>query len=197
LGWALGPSSEHETALALIAGVLAAAFARHLPPSKRRRNGTDADHAHRAEAAKTYLASRLCERITLDDLAGAVHASRVRHASRRMVRSFPLERTSHDDEKVPRVRLGNQRRRNQGQGRRQGDHRLLRRLRAEGEGEPGEMRRHGQVNPVRIPAEPRPPTTPSPDAVGPFMMERDSACTTSLQSETSFAGMVDFANPAG
>jgi AraC family transcriptional regulator len=62
-------------ALQLVSDVLEAAFARHVLPRKHRRNGTDADHADRAEAAKTYLASRLCERITLDDVARAVHAS--------------------------------------------------------------------------------------------------------------------------
>jgi AraC-like DNA-binding protein len=63
------------TALRLIADVLEAAFARHGLPRKRRRHDTDADHADRAEAAKTYLASRLGERVTLGDVAGAVHAS--------------------------------------------------------------------------------------------------------------------------
>jgi AraC-like DNA-binding protein len=63
------------TALQLIADVLEAAFARHGPPRRRLRSGTDADHADRAEAAKTYLSGRLSERITLDDVARAVHAS--------------------------------------------------------------------------------------------------------------------------
>jgi AraC-like DNA-binding protein len=48
---------------------------RHGLPRKRHRNGTEADHADRVEAAKTYLASRLGERITLDEVARAVHAS--------------------------------------------------------------------------------------------------------------------------
>lgn len=64
-----------ETALQLIADVLAAAFARNGMPRLRRRKRTDADHADRVESAKTYLASRLGERITLDDVARAVHAS--------------------------------------------------------------------------------------------------------------------------
>lgn len=66
-----------ETALQLIADVLAAAFARHgrLVPPVRRRNGTEADHTDRVEAVKIYLASRLCERLTLDDIARAVYAS--------------------------------------------------------------------------------------------------------------------------
>ncbi|PYV34292.1 MAG: hypothetical protein DMG09_21190, partial [Acidobacteria bacterium] len=71
----LEPLWADVTALQLVADVLEAAFARQGLPRKRRRNGTDADHAVRAEAAKTYLASRLCERITLDDVARAVYAS--------------------------------------------------------------------------------------------------------------------------
>ena len=69
------PLWADATALQLIADVLEAAFARHGLPRKRRRNGTEADHADRVEAAKTYLASRLGERITLDEVARAVHAS--------------------------------------------------------------------------------------------------------------------------
>lgn len=68
------PLWADAAALQLVADVLAAAFARH-PPSCRRRIDTFADHAERAEAAKTYLASRLGERITLDEVAAAVHAS--------------------------------------------------------------------------------------------------------------------------
>jgi AraC family transcriptional regulator len=71
----LEPLWADVTALQLVAHVLEAAFVRHGLPRRRRRNGTDADHADRTEAAKTYLASRLCERVTLDDLARAVHAS--------------------------------------------------------------------------------------------------------------------------
>ncbi len=63
------------TALQLIADVLEAAFLRHGLPRRHRRHDTDADHADRAEAAKSYLASRLGERITLDDVARAMHAS--------------------------------------------------------------------------------------------------------------------------
>jgi len=71
----LEPLWADVTALQLISNVLEAALARHGLPRKRRRNGTDADHADRAEAVKTYLASRLGERITLDDVARAVYAS--------------------------------------------------------------------------------------------------------------------------
>jgi AraC-like DNA-binding protein len=63
------------TALQLVADVLEAAFARHGLPRPRRRHGTDAVHVEQAEAAKTYLAGRLGERVTLDGVARAVHAS--------------------------------------------------------------------------------------------------------------------------
>jgi AraC family transcriptional regulator len=66
------------TALQIIADALEAAFARRglAPPSgKRRREGTEADHADHVEAAKTYLAGRMSDRVTLDDVARAVGAS--------------------------------------------------------------------------------------------------------------------------
>ena len=63
------------TALQLVADVLESAFARQGPTQKPRRGGTVVDHVDRAEAAKTYLASNLSERITLDDVARAVSAS--------------------------------------------------------------------------------------------------------------------------
>jgi AraC-like DNA-binding protein len=66
------------TALRIVADVLEAAFARHGLASssgRRRRDGTDADHRDRVEAAKTYLAGQLSERITLDDIARAAGAS--------------------------------------------------------------------------------------------------------------------------
>jgi len=71
----LEPLWAEVTALQLIADVLEGAFARHGLTHKRRRNGTDADHADHAEAVKIYLASRLCEHLTLDDVARAVYAS--------------------------------------------------------------------------------------------------------------------------
>lgn len=71
----LEPIWADVTALQLVADVLDAAFARHGLPRKHRRSGTDADHIERAEAAKTYLAAHLGERVTLDDVARAVHAS--------------------------------------------------------------------------------------------------------------------------
>jgi AraC family transcriptional regulator len=71
----LDPLRADVTALQLVADVLEAAFRRHGGPRKRRRNATEADHADRAEAAKGYLASRLADRVMLDDVARAVHAS--------------------------------------------------------------------------------------------------------------------------
>src|SRR5262249_50388272 len=71
----LEPLWADVTALQLVAHVLEAAFVRHGLPRKRRRHDTDADHANRVEAVKCYLASRLGERITLDDVARMVHAS--------------------------------------------------------------------------------------------------------------------------
>jgi AraC family transcriptional regulator len=66
------------TALQLIGNVLKAAFARRgqASPSKRRqREGTRTEHADRVEAAKAYLASRMSERITLENIAHAVGSS--------------------------------------------------------------------------------------------------------------------------
>jgi AraC family transcriptional regulator len=66
------------TALQIIADALEAAFVRQglaSPSCKRRREGTEDEHADQVEAAKTYLASRMPERVTLDDVARAVGAS--------------------------------------------------------------------------------------------------------------------------
>ena len=71
----LEPLWVDVTALQLVADVLQSAFARHGRPRQRRRGDTDADHVERAEAAKAYMASRVGERITLDDVARAAHAS--------------------------------------------------------------------------------------------------------------------------
>lgn len=71
----LEPIWADVTALQLIADVLEAAFSRHGSPHRKRRQGTESDHADRVEAAKTFLASRLGERVTLDDVARAAHAS--------------------------------------------------------------------------------------------------------------------------
>ena len=71
----LEPLWADVTALQLGADVLESAFVQRGVPRKPKREGTDVDHAERAEAAKTYLASNMSERITLDDVARAVHAS--------------------------------------------------------------------------------------------------------------------------
>ena len=71
----LEPLWADVTALQLVADVLESAFVLLDVTPKPRREATDADHAERAEAAKTYLASRLSARVTLDDVARAVHAS--------------------------------------------------------------------------------------------------------------------------
>ena len=63
------------TALQIVADVLQAAFAQRGQPRNRRREGTEADHADRVEAAKCYLAARLGESIALGDVARAAHAS--------------------------------------------------------------------------------------------------------------------------
>jgi AraC family transcriptional regulator len=72
---ALEPLWADVTTLQLIADVLRAAFAQYGLPRKGRRNGTEAHHADRAEAVKTYLAGRLGEPITLDEVARAVYTS--------------------------------------------------------------------------------------------------------------------------
>lgn len=71
----LEPLWADVTALQLIADVLEAAYIRHDLPRKARRSGTESDHVDRAEAAKTYLASRISEAVSLDDVARAVYAS--------------------------------------------------------------------------------------------------------------------------
>lgn len=69
------PLWTEEVSLGLVSAVLAAAFARHGSGRKPHREDTDADHADRIEAAKVHLASRLAERVTLAELARAVHTS--------------------------------------------------------------------------------------------------------------------------
>ena len=73
----LEPLWADVTALQLVADVLESAFVKHSVTTRKRpkREGTDADHAERTEAAKTYLASRMSERVTLDEVARAVHVS--------------------------------------------------------------------------------------------------------------------------
>jgi len=71
----LEPLWADVTALQLVADVLESAFVQRGMTRRPKREGTDADHAERAEAAKTYLAAQMTERVTLDDVARAVHAS--------------------------------------------------------------------------------------------------------------------------
>jgi len=63
------------TALQLSADILAAAYQQAGVMRRPRRAATDREHADRAEAAKTFLASSLGRRVTLDDVAKAVHTS--------------------------------------------------------------------------------------------------------------------------
>lgn len=71
----LNPLWADVTLLQLIAEVLETAFASRDQHSKRRARAGTAGHADRIEAAKVYLATRLGERVTLDDVASAVHTS--------------------------------------------------------------------------------------------------------------------------
>lgn len=71
----LEPLWADVTALQLVADVLESAFVKHGVTRRPKREGTDADHAERTEAAKTYLASRISERVMLDEVARAVHVS--------------------------------------------------------------------------------------------------------------------------
>ncbi|GLH72863.1 hypothetical protein GETHLI_13650 [Geothrix limicola] len=72
---ALEPFWVDVTALQIVADTLEAAFAQAGHPRRSRREGTEADHANLAEAAKVHLAAHLGERLTLDEVARAVHAS--------------------------------------------------------------------------------------------------------------------------
>jgi AraC-like DNA-binding protein len=58
----------------LIADVIEGAFA-HRGAKPKKRISTLADHAERTEAAKIYLASRIGENVSLDEIAAEVHAS--------------------------------------------------------------------------------------------------------------------------
>jgi AraC-like DNA-binding protein len=74
-GTGVEPLAADVTALQLLGDVLAAAFARAGTRRRPQRRGTDSDHHERAEAAKSFLAGRLCERVALSDVAAAVHSS--------------------------------------------------------------------------------------------------------------------------
>lgn len=62
------------TGLQIVADVLDAAFDR-VGRKTNRRSSTSDDHSERTEAAKTYLASRIGETVTLEDVAAAVNSS--------------------------------------------------------------------------------------------------------------------------
>ena len=70
----LEPLWADVTGLQLMADVLEAAFVRH-GIKRRRRATTNADHAERTEAAKAYLAARMADNVSLDEVAAAVNAS--------------------------------------------------------------------------------------------------------------------------
>ncbi|MEP6788179.1 MAG: AraC family transcriptional regulator [Acidobacteriota bacterium] len=70
----LEPLWADVTGLQLVADVLENAFERN-GAKPRRRASTAEDHLERTDAAKIYLASRISESVTLDDVAAAVHAS--------------------------------------------------------------------------------------------------------------------------
>ena len=59
----------------LVADALEAAFATREQPRRGRKQDTHASHADLAEAVKRHLAATLGERLTLEELARAVHSS--------------------------------------------------------------------------------------------------------------------------
>jgi AraC-like DNA-binding protein len=71
----LEPLWADVTSLQLVADVLTSAYARQGRPHRRRRTATSTDHADRVEAAKSYFASRLGERLSLHEVARVVHTS--------------------------------------------------------------------------------------------------------------------------
>jgi AraC family transcriptional regulator len=70
----LEPLWADVTGLQLVADVLEAAFAQH-GIKRTRRATTNADHAERTEAAKTYLAAHMSDGVTLDHVSTAVNSS--------------------------------------------------------------------------------------------------------------------------
>lgn len=70
----LEPLWADVTGLQLVADVIEDAYERY-GAKPRRRASTNTDHAERTEAAKTYLAARMSENVSLDDVAAAVNAS--------------------------------------------------------------------------------------------------------------------------
>jgi len=70
----LEPLWADVAGLQLIADVLESAFI-HAGAKPKKRAATNNDHSDRAEAAKTYIASRIGENITLGEIAEAVNSS--------------------------------------------------------------------------------------------------------------------------
>jgi len=70
----LEPLWADVTGLQLVADVLESAFERS-GTATRRRPATTQDHAERVEAAKLYMAARLSDPLTLDDVAAVVNSS--------------------------------------------------------------------------------------------------------------------------
>jgi len=70
----LEPLWADITGLQLMADVLEAAFV-HTGKRLKKRSSTVTDHAERVEAAKTYIARRIGENISLGEVAAAVNAS--------------------------------------------------------------------------------------------------------------------------
>jgi AraC-like DNA-binding protein len=70
----LEPLWADVTGLQLIADVLEGAFD-HMGTRPKKRASTDTDHAARTEVAKTYLATRLGDNVTLDEVAAQVNSS--------------------------------------------------------------------------------------------------------------------------
>ena len=71
----LDPLWVDEKVMEIIADVLDAAFQRHGAPKKQHRPRTNQSHTELAESAKSYIASRIGENITLDEIARAVGTS--------------------------------------------------------------------------------------------------------------------------
>lgn len=86
----LEPLWADVVSLQLVADVLEAAFVRDGRIRKRRYRGTERAHADQAEAAKSFLAGRLGEHVTLSDVAAALHAS-----------PFHLARVFHERAGIP------------------------------------------------------------------------------------------------
>jgi AraC family transcriptional regulator len=70
----LEPLWADVTGLQLMADVLESAFA-HSGAKPKKRAATVEDHTERTEAAKTYMAARIGENITLDEIAASVYSS--------------------------------------------------------------------------------------------------------------------------